>query len=819
MKSGLDEFLKRIEAKPTNETLIDRFMTLVLEEDGVDRILYLKSLVGLLLKTNPYAALKAAYVELQEARKEKLSNEYEIGALKDVESCFINLGKPDNAATVREEINKILSDARGTQPKPATPSLASAPTQKPQMPMPSQTAKIGNEFPSPVEEEGFAALPRAERTLMAPPPTRAMNELKSRGFEPKPIPAFNANEFRSAPAINAESETEALPSNETLPWSKKPASSQTHIGMPISVRESPDYSKPYVEEDIFTAPADLKEIRTLAAAEEKERLRVLQVSALNAQAQKQVDSVSFSAGAALPFSLTGGDAFAFTPGMLPDENSAFAPVPASNTFEPFFPAVSAPAEPSPYEVENDGLSENQSRSRSEAQTANESEDEFGFDMEYTKRTEAQIRSQGQAPVPLNIQQQSSSGFSLQDDDDDLSFSPAPGHIDEKYENQPFFQPDDDDDGELPPGERTMLLSLEKLEESQEQIELASTASESVDIKYPVNSGHNFVVLDTDEDPVAPTQAESAAPFDPDNIGATYNSTAFLLEDSAPHAAVKAVQPAPAPAWVQPLSPLPMTSDPTKTVVAGASDIIVKHVPFDAGLAAPPVAPTHATLPTEPPAPVITHATVSESNHGETSQSVLSAVVPSDDIDTMEHLSLVPTPSIVQKWTQVQERLKLFSGLQIGRSHAVDYVKRLLAAKTETPAVLKTLSLLLHFVEARLDNALCKKMGRWVFEDLNPFAMHQLWYSLNMQTEGLELFLDHLTQVENASQYRRSLSIMHDILRFELEDSWYRESYPHLLKAWDHLGLEGWVWLEEEGGGAFVEKLARREDPLLATLLV
>ncbi|MCX6128680.1 MAG: hypothetical protein NTX25_06395, partial [Proteobacteria bacterium] len=93
MKEGLEEFLKRIEAKPTNETLIDRFITLVLEENGLERIAYLKKLVGLLLSANPYAALKAAALELQEARKENLTKEYEIGALKDVESCFIKLEK------------------------------------------------------------------------------------------------------------------------------------------------------------------------------------------------------------------------------------------------------------------------------------------------------------------------------------------------------------------------------------------------------------------------------------------------------------------------------------------------------------------------------------------------------------------------------------------------------------------------------------------------------------------------------------------------------------------------------------------------------
>ncbi len=110
MKEGLEEFLRRIEEKPTNETLIDRFVSLVLEEEILDRVLYLKKLVGLLLNPNPYVALKIAALELQEARKEKLNKEYEIGALKDVESCFLKLDKLDNAQLVREEIGKLTAE-------------------------------------------------------------------------------------------------------------------------------------------------------------------------------------------------------------------------------------------------------------------------------------------------------------------------------------------------------------------------------------------------------------------------------------------------------------------------------------------------------------------------------------------------------------------------------------------------------------------------------------------------------------------------------------------------------------------------------------
>ncbi|RYZ55973.1 MAG: hypothetical protein EOP07_13170, partial [Proteobacteria bacterium] len=209
MKSGLEEFLKRIEAKPTNETLIDRFMTLVLEEDGVDRILYLKSLVGLLLKSNPYAALKAAYVELQEARKEKLSNEYEIGALKDVESCFLNLGKNDNAALVREEITKLSSENTQIQA-----------IQKPSAPR-SRPSNDGSEFPViPGDDDNIPGIATGERTRMAPPPaqhtvmtdmSKTFESPSARPFEKKPIPNFPSEPKAAAPAPKPSPAPKAKP--------------------------------------------------------------------------------------------------------------------------------------------------------------------------------------------------------------------------------------------------------------------------------------------------------------------------------------------------------------------------------------------------------------------------------------------------------------------------------------------------------------------------------------------------------------------------------------------------------------------------------
>lgn len=110
MREGLEEFLKRIEEKPTNETLIDRFMTLMMEEDSFNRTIYLRKLVTLLLNANPYYALRAAALELQEARKDKNNRESELAALRDVEASFIKLGKMENAQLIAEEINKLVAE-------------------------------------------------------------------------------------------------------------------------------------------------------------------------------------------------------------------------------------------------------------------------------------------------------------------------------------------------------------------------------------------------------------------------------------------------------------------------------------------------------------------------------------------------------------------------------------------------------------------------------------------------------------------------------------------------------------------------------------
>ena len=895
MKSGLEEFLKRIEAKPTNETLIDRFMTLVLEEDGVERILYLKSLVGLLLKSNPYAALKAAYVELQEARKEKLSNEYEIGALKDVESCFINLGKAENAGLVREEIMKLQSDSPAIQAivKPSAPK----PSQKP--------SHDAFEFPGlPEGDDGRNPVGmNAERTRMAESPaqgntsidlSRTSDALSKKPFKNKPIPNF-------------------------------PSDTKSSSLAPSSAPRQVPASAPVQAQAPSIAPG-----RTTVPPQES--------------AQDQFRSDMFVPKGEVFHPVH--DQTRASPINMPSKPSTTS-IPLESSFH-----ADELVEPLPPLVEADEA------------------DDYGFNFEYTKRTDIpglseEIGSMGNIgangtlnrPEPLpSGKRPAQAGFSLKDDIGDDYIS-AGSEIDEKFENQPFFQPDDDDEEELPPAERTMLISLEKLNESKEQINLAATSSASVkDVNYPINSGPNFMVLDSDDedtatdlppaallpeafdpfDPLADASAPLSHPFmstafDPDNalLESAYSRSATVPPTASPFVYEEEVSPAVAVEMMPDLltptplssssveaahlasasemalvaSPSPRTTIPPQATMpfnlepdfmgmapfqtatpaaASVAEVIVKvevqpkPMPSPISFTSPPMAAMEETVATgqkpplaaqsasppfvrqeEPDAPLrypaasesfqITPHPILESKAGKSpfvddaddeidyrykEDSVATKSSPDLEEEYEEEgevdanananakpLRLVPQGTSIQKWTLVQERLKLFSGLQIGRSHAVDFVKRLLSVKNENPVVIKTLNLLLQFVEAKLDKALCGRMATWLFEELHPRAMHQLWESLNLQEEGLELYLVHVNDLIKVHQHRRALSIMHDILRFDLDLAWYVESYHFLIRTWDKLGLEGWIWLQEEGGTVFCDRLARREDPLLATLLI
>lgn len=160
MREGLEEFLKRIEEKPTNETLIDRFMTLMMEEDTFNRIFYLKKLVALLLNSNPYYALKAAALELQEARKDGSNREYELAALRDVESSFLKLGKTENAQLISDEIAKLMATLEKAKPARKTEIRLPNRPNATQLSRPLESVRAPEE--SPAWEEAEAPPPAAK---------------------------------------------------------------------------------------------------------------------------------------------------------------------------------------------------------------------------------------------------------------------------------------------------------------------------------------------------------------------------------------------------------------------------------------------------------------------------------------------------------------------------------------------------------------------------------------------------------------------------------------------------------------------------------
>ncbi len=237
MKDGLEEFLKRIEQKPTNETLIDRFVTLVLEEEILERIFYLKKMVGLLLNSNPYAALKAAALELQEARKENMTREYELGALKDVESCFLKLDKQENVQFIREEINKLSQEATKTIAKAAPPRR--------EVVLP-KSIPIQEEVRAPKPSE-----PPTPRAKKAPEPVADVEQFPISDDQDESAPIRTTKMSRPPPSL-----VEEYSFNDSL--SQPMESSRTHTKASQGFDASLSSFEPQTEHNLNYAPSHVR---------------------------------------------------------------------------------------------------------------------------------------------------------------------------------------------------------------------------------------------------------------------------------------------------------------------------------------------------------------------------------------------------------------------------------------------------------------------------------------------------------------------------------------------------------------------------------
>jgi hypothetical protein len=137
MSTGLNDFLKHIKSNPQNDVLVDRFTSLVMELEAKARQPYFEKLFDILQDSNPHGALRAAYYNLQTARAQGSGTPLEIEALQWIERAFVKLGKSENAALVREELERLkksppphLPDRR--RKKPGVAAKPKAPQAQPQ---------------------------------------------------------------------------------------------------------------------------------------------------------------------------------------------------------------------------------------------------------------------------------------------------------------------------------------------------------------------------------------------------------------------------------------------------------------------------------------------------------------------------------------------------------------------------------------------------------------------------------------------------------------------------------------------------------------
>ncbi|WP_141732557.1 hypothetical protein [Oligoflexus tunisiensis] len=104
---GIEEFLGHIQKRPSNEVLVERFLVLIMETDADIRQGAMSRLMHILLEANPHAALQSCYRFLQKTRNDGATIDEEILALELTENCFVKLGKKNQAAVIRDEIERL----------------------------------------------------------------------------------------------------------------------------------------------------------------------------------------------------------------------------------------------------------------------------------------------------------------------------------------------------------------------------------------------------------------------------------------------------------------------------------------------------------------------------------------------------------------------------------------------------------------------------------------------------------------------------------------------------------------------------------------
>ncbi|WP_141732103.1 hypothetical protein [Oligoflexus tunisiensis] len=742
MKEGLEEFLKRIEAKPTNETLIDRFVTLVLEEDVLERILYLKKLVGLLLTPNPYAALKAAALELQEARKEKLTKEYEIGALKDVESCFLKLEKMDNAALVREEINKLHSDmgrentiTRGRTPPPHIPQPEPEPEQGAfsDVPLPSRQARVHFRLPSPEleddaqDDERTAQHIPAEADAMPPSPPRAAQ---------RSVPPMMPEPFAPQSPLDSDYQTDLF----TYTPKRKSSSSESSSSF---TGKQEFYDKGLEESDDNPDGSRRSSLSKVSGLKVGPNLLETPEDR-DPPRPRNIQSV---------FDTT--DAFA------PKQNSV--PV----------------GDPAPME---------EKAARSSKETSNKGKSRSGYDsQDYVPDSNALFQESQHVHFPdtsavrsVVTRQESRKAFSY-----DMAGSSAVAAS--PLENTEILPESNLMSAAIPfDNEATKQLDPEELAQAAMPIEPAFPPREfdlppfdfpvQKEVKAPTKKpakdpfaavrDQNPMERDVftparDPEPEAFAPSRSPAPVHDPFVKASNQADPFGLKEAAPPA--------------KPRDPF-----------AGIRETPVRDpIPF------PKEVPESKAPPPSMPGPVPTPVAAPPKGH--------------------------PLPS-EPRWNLLRDRLRLLTGIQISRSHASDFVLRLVGENANREEQQEVLSILMRVLEGPRQPAAEQRFLAFLFEELQPKALHQLLSALKIGDQTVVFYVDYLQALLKERQLRRMLNVIHAMIVPGLDLSWYQESYRFLMMIWPELGLKGWHWLEEEGPMAFCDRLAEREDLLPATLL-
>lgn len=181
MSKGLESFLEKIKNSPQNQTYVERFLALIIDEPSKSRLTLLYRLGALIVTAQPLVSLKVSHMALKEARAMARPMD-EIEVLKLVEACFVSLGKRGKAAVVAKE--RALLEA----------SVRKEDDEKSSLPIdPKETVKVPGAPPSPNRAKVRIHVPE-QKKMEESSNKLGPNVLKARKLQ-------NRKEFQEAPIL------------------------------------------------------------------------------------------------------------------------------------------------------------------------------------------------------------------------------------------------------------------------------------------------------------------------------------------------------------------------------------------------------------------------------------------------------------------------------------------------------------------------------------------------------------------------------------------------------------------------------------------